>query len=123
MVRSIYQLLLMLGVVVGLLGQTAAVAAAPACGHAATEMHMASMTASADCMAMCDGMKSGSAPCKKMTAQCLLAMSCTAAVFLDEPTAFLSPIEPQTLAPIAPDARRLAGLSHNPEPDPPSVLA
>ena len=123
MVRSIYQLLLLLGVVVGLLGQTTAMAASPACGHSAAEMHMSSTTVSADCMAMCDGIKSGSAPCKKMTTQCLLAMSCTAPVFLEEPTAFLSPVEPETLAPVALDARRLAGLSHNPEPDPPSVLA
>ncbi len=123
MVRSIYQFLLLLGVVFGLLSQTAAMAVAPACGHSATDMHMSSMTASADCMAMCDGTKSGSAPCKKMTTQCLLSMSCTAPIFLEEPTAVLTPVEAETLAPVALDARRLAGLSCNPEPDPPSVLA
>ncbi|MDQ2764120.1 MAG: hypothetical protein M3Y22_11760 [Pseudomonadota bacterium] len=111
--------LLLLMAVVGLFGQSTAMAMSPVQSDGKS---MAAM----DTMECCDGMPSGNmhgkTPCKKITLQCIAAMGCPAAA-ITEPVA----ITPSTrqldhLAPSWPLTARLDGRTYGPEPDPPSRL-
>ena len=110
---------LMLMALLGLLGQSTAMAMVPAPQNMASlQVSMAGM----DCMDMANAPGPAKSPCKKMTLQCMVAMGCA-------PLALVEPIGPSNLllaidrvksAP--PLAARLRGRSYGPEPDPPSFL-
>ena len=124
--QRLLKLVLLLGVMVGLFGQTMAMAAAPTCSatmRGMPAMHGATTAISNDCMDMCSGMKPDSAPCKKMSLQCLAAMGCTVPMFLEERPSTLSQTVLQKIAPTWPTVERLVGRSYGPEPDPPSFLS
>ena len=116
--------LLLLGVILGLAGQSVAVAAPPC---ASMQMEQASamaapMAAMPDCDMGQHSTEKGSTPCKDMTPGCLAMAGCAALVAVDT-------ISPSTDAPLA--SARLAhwsatqvllGRSIAPDPDPPSHL-
>lgn len=105
--------------VVGLFGQSTAMAMSPV---ESETMSMAAM-ASMDC---CDGMSAGqmhgSVPCKKMTLQCIAAMGCPAAAITEPVGAAFTTREIDRLDPAWPLTARLDGRTYGPDPDPPSFL-
>lgn len=114
---------LLLMALLGLIGQSTAMAMAPArvVGSSSNDMVAASM-AGMDCQDMSRAPASDTAPCKKITLQCIAAMGCS-------PMAFTAPVTQATEAlpahrenSAAPLMARLHGLSYGPEPEPPAIL-
>lgn len=110
--------LLMLAVL-GLFGQSTAMAMSPVMGDNISMAAMAKM----DCGdSMMSGQMHGSAPCKKMTLQCIAAMGCVVAPVLQPVDVTLSARYRHALAPASPLMLRLEGRTYGPDPDPPSLL-
>lgn len=105
--------------VVGLFGQSTAMAMSPVQNDT---MSMTTMAA----MECCDGMSSGQmhgwVPCKKMTLQCIAAMGCPTAAVAQPIDVLLSSRQLDRVVPAWPRTARLDGRSYGPEPDPPSPL-
>lgn len=118
---------LLLTALLGLIGQSTAMAMAPT--RTTAVMTSGSMNGSTqasmeglNCMDMANAPPPGKAPCKNVTLQCMAAMGCS-------PLAFTLPViralDPQRVEPIKtarPAVTRLNGRSYGPEPDPPSFL-
>nr|NUR37201.1 hypothetical protein [Sphingomonas sp.] len=117
MMRWLHMCLLVMAVL-GLLGQSMAVAMVPAPMSAAS---MQASMAGMNCMDTANAPVPGKAPCKKMTSQCMVAMGC-APVALVEPagSSILSIADPMKPAQQLPAPLR--GRSYGPEPDPPAIL-
>lgn len=113
------RLLLLTFAMVGLAGQSTAMAMAPLMASpAAKQATMAGM----DCKDMAATPSSDGAPCKKLTWQCIAAMGCLSAAAL-EPAMIATADRLATRGSHDPsDATPLAGRSFGPEPDPPSFL-
>lgn len=115
--KHLLSLLLLFGAMVGLFGQEAAYATAPAfTAAAATSM-------SPDCTTMAHksaGTKQ--TPCKGLTFGCIASMGCAVPLMmLPAPTLGVEPICQQTeYSPGSPGS--LIGRALEPEPDPPSLL-
>ena len=104
--------------VVGLFGQSTAMAMSPLQSDTMSMSAMASM----DCDDMIPGSMDGSTPCKKMTLQCIAAMGCHTAAIAEPVAIAMASRQLDRLAPSWPSAAPLNGLSYGPEPDPPSFL-
>lgn len=114
---------LFLMALLGVLGQSTAMAMVPA-SAAAVSSHQSmqvSMTGM-DCMDMANTTAPGKSPCKKVTLQCMAAMGCAS-------FALVAPSALSSVALVAdrdvstlPLAARLRGRTYGPEPDPPSFL-
>lgn len=112
----ILRLLLLTFALVGLAGQSTAMAMAPAVTSPAK---MQAMMSGMDCK---DMPASDGTPCKKLTWQCIAAMGCLSAAAL-EPAAIATFGPMATRGSHCPsDATSLAGRSFGPEPDPPAFL-
>lgn len=117
--KRLFSLLLLLGAVLGLLGQEVAFASAPA----VRDVAVAASTMSDDCAEMMGIDKSqGDKPCEGLTLDCIAKMGCAL------PAAVVSRGMPLAVAPHIPGfldplpVRRLNGRTIGPEPDPPLAL-
>ncbi|WP_294003068.1 hypothetical protein [Sphingomonas sp.] len=118
----LFHLGLLIMTLIGLIGQSSAMAmaqAAPASRHAYA---VNSWAAGMDCaqMPMAPGRNKG--PCKQISLQCIAAMGCSplALTVPDVRNAEAQSVEPSKTTPSA--VARLAGRSYGPEPDPPTFL-
>jgi len=118
-VTRFLRLLLLTFAMIGLAGQSTALAMAPLmAGPAAKQTAMAGM----DCKDIATTPSSDGAPCKKLTWQCIAAMGCLTAGAL-EPAMLAMTMHPLVrTVPASRDVTRLVGRSYGPEPDPPSFL-
>ncbi|MFA6114057.1 MAG: hypothetical protein WC729_08690 [Sphingomonas sp.] len=114
----ILRLFLLTMALVGLVGQSTAMAMGPAVAMSSAEASMAGT----DCMDMATGAMPDGTPCKKMTWQCIAAMGCAtpAAIAPTAPLAAMGPASRVLHGPVVVAA--LSGRSYGPEPDPPSFL-
>lgn len=121
--KRLMHLGLLLMALVGVIGQSTAMAMMPASG-AAVSAHqtMQASMAGMECMDMATTSASEKSPCKKVTLQCMAAMGCA-------PFALAAPSALPAYALVADRdvstpslAARLLGRSYGPEPDPPSFL-
>lgn len=118
MTRLLRSFLLMMAVL-GLFGQSTAMAMSPVKGDGMSMAAMAKM----DCGdSMMSGQMHGSVPCKKMTLQCIALMGCTVAPLLQPVDVTLSARYFDALAPASPLMVPLEGRTYGPDPDPPSLL-
>ncbi|MDB5711681.1 MAG: hypothetical protein JWL96_3751 [Sphingomonas bacterium] len=112
------RLFLLTMALLGLAGQSAALAMAPVSVAQPMKVSMAGM----HCRDMVPVSMPDGSPCKKMTWQCIAAMGCATSAAL-QPAAILAG---ERLATRASHGRVIAaaliGLSYGPEPDPPSFL-
>ena len=113
------RLLLLLGALLGLLGQQVAYAAsagAPMASVAATQM-------SADCMEMMQKQQlPATKPCKGMVLDCTAAMGCIVPIVLgDPPGTSVDPLPASELA-FWPATSILVGTDRPPEQHPPAIL-
>ena len=118
MTRSLHIGLLLMALL-GLIGQSTAMAMVPA------PMSIGSMEASMsgmDCMDMATTPAPGKLPCKKMTTQCMVAMGCAPLAFVEPDKLGISSLAIDREESALPLAARLWGRSYGPEPDPPSFL-
>ena len=114
--------LLLLGVILGLAGQSVAFASSP-CAEMQKEQAMSGpMAGMPDCALGQHKSDSGSAPCKDKTTGCLAMAGCVALVAVDT-------LSPTVQAPLLvaslnlwPTPPVLLGRSIAPDPDPPSLL-
>ncbi len=113
------RLLLAIFAMVGLAGQSTAMAMAPVM---ASQPHMQAAMVGMDCKDMVTTPSPDGSPCKKLTWQCIAAMGCLTASAL-EPTMLAMDVHPVVRTTHASaDVTRLIGRSYGPEPDPPSFL-
>jgi hypothetical protein len=118
-VTRFLRLFLLFFAVVGLFGQSTAMAMSPLQSETMSMATMASM----DCRdGMTAGQMHGSVPCKKMTLQCIAAMGCTTAAITEPVGATLTTRQLDRLDPAWPLTARLDGRTYGPDPDPPSFL-
>lgn len=114
---------LLLMALLGVLGQSTAMAMTPASGaavsrHQSMQVSMAAM----DCMDMANTTAPGKSPCKKVTLQCMAAMGCTSfALVAPSALSTVALVTDRDLSTLSP-AARLWGRSYGPEPVPPSFL-
>lgn len=115
----LFHICLLLAALGGLIGQSTAMAMAPAPISAGSlQASMAGM----DCMDMANSPAPGKMPCKKMTLQCVAAMGCAPAALVQPDAANpSSPVVDRVKSALS-LAARLWGRSYGPEPDPPSFL-
>ena len=114
--------LLLLGVILGLAGQSVAFASSP-CAEMQKEQAMSGpMAGMPDCAMGQHKSDKGSTPCKDMTPGCLAMAGCVALVAVDT-------LSPTTQAPLLaarldlwPATPVLLGRSIAPDPDPPSLF-
>ncbi len=118
----LFHLGLLIMALIGLIGQSSAMAmaqAAPASRHGDA---VNSRTAEMDCaqMPMTPGRNKG--PCEQISLQCIVAMGCSplALTVPDVQNAEVRSVEPYETPSLA--VARLTGRSYGPEPDPPSFL-
>jgi hypothetical protein len=118
--------MLILGAVVGLLGQADAYARAPVTTSTeAAGVSMApkmAMTGDVDCAKMLSMQNSGSEPCKGLTLACIAKMGCTVPFTVANGAAGLKSGELRVLPALARAEPVLIGLATAPEPFPPSTL-
>ena len=112
--KTLLHLVLLFGALIGLLGQSTAMAMAPLAKPA-----MATMVAMADCADMADGSMRGEKPCKKITWRCIAAMGCTAAM-IAEPTFTAGAPRTARLPHVRPMVAAMPGRNVAPELDPPA---
>jgi hypothetical protein len=120
-VKRWLSLLLLFGAVLGLLGQEAAFASAPAIP--ASDTAITAMAMSDECAEMMGIAKSGDgAPCKGLTFDCIAKMGCALPpVVVTPPTLIAAATHmPGLLDPLP--IQRLDGRTFGPEPDPPLIL-
>lgn len=113
------RLALVIFAMVGLAGQSTAMAMAPVM---ASQAHMQAAMAGMDCKDMPTTPSPDGSPCKKLTWQCIAAMGCLTASALEPAMPVVDAHPGVRTAPISADVARLIGRSFGPEPDPPSFL-
>lgn len=114
----IIHICLLLAALGGWLGQTAAMAMAPApIGSGPLQASMLSM----DCSDMVALPAPGKSPCKTITLHCSAAMGCAPATLVEREKPSM-PLLGDRIKPALPLAARLSGRTYGPEPDPPSFL-
>ena len=110
---------LLLATLGGLIGQSTAMAMAPApTSPGSLQTAMAGM----DCKTMADVPAPEKAPCKNMTLQCMAAMGCVSLALVEPDSPAFDQPSAGHLKATLPVAARLWGRSYGPEPDPPSFL-
>jgi hypothetical protein len=105
--------------IVGLAGQSTAMAMAPVMASPAP---MQAAMVGMDCKDMVTTPSSDDAPCKKLTWRCIAAMGCLTASALEPAIVAMDVRATVRIAPAARDVTRFAGRSYGPDPDPPSLL-
>ncbi len=120
MTRALHICLLLLALL-GLLGQSTAMAMAMEAVPQSTGILQASM-ADMDCTDMANKPVPGKSPCKTMTMHCIAAMGGASLALVEQPNLVTLPIAADPVIAALPLAARLWGRSYGPEPDPPSFL-
>lgn len=114
--KTLLHLVLLIGALTGLMGQSIAMAMAPVTVAGTQVAAMADMDDCADIA----GPMQGDMPCKKITWQCIAAMGCgSAAITLPSITAEAAPGSAR-MAPPRPMIAALVGRTVAPEIDPPA---
>ncbi|MGY4398439.1 putative transglutaminase-like cysteine proteinase [Sphingomonas sp. UYAg733] len=113
------RLVLSIFAIVGLAGQSTAMAMAPVM---ASQAHMQAAMAGMDCKDMVTTPSSDGSLCKKLTSQCIAAMGCLTASALKPAILAMDVHQRVRSAPAPAEVTRLIGRSYGPEPDPPSFL-
>lgn len=112
---------LLLTALMGLIGQSTAMAMAPSAvaphGRTATTA-MAGM----DCAGMSSPRAPGQPPCKKVTLQCIAVMGCSPLSFTDPFTRSIVMLEADKPMMAVGPMVHLSGRNYGPEPEPPSFL-
>ena len=112
---------LILGVLLGLFGQTVTVAASPA--DATTISAMAPAAMPMDCLGMMGGNDEDSLPCERMTLACVAGISCLPLLALANRSSFVAEAVIGDLSPAWPLFPAMHGRSAKPEQHPPNILA
>lgn len=117
--KRVLQLLLLLGAMIGLVGQAAAYSSVSIA--VAAPMAVAGMNA--DCMqTMAQDQQPADKPCKGLTLDCIAAMGCIVPMVLrDAPTVPSSSVLHQTMQ-FWTTTTSLHGSNLKPEPEPPTIL-
>ena len=112
---------LILGVLLGLLGQIVTVAASPAVATAISATAPATMPMDCVGMMQCDGEKS--LPCQQMTLACLAGMGCLPLFAVNNQSSPVAEMVSTDLLVTSPSYPALLGRSTPPEQHPPNTLA
>jgi hypothetical protein len=123
-VKPVMSLLMLLGALIGLVGQEAAFAGAPAHARAAI-MKMSESTApmSADCMEMMQkAPQPAQKPCKGLTLDCIAAMGCVIPLAVTPESALVQKMIHARMEHFPAPANALTGRALAPEPEPPTPL-
>lgn len=125
--KRLLHIALLILALLGLVGQSTAMAMAPPRSTAAVtdgsmNISMQASMADMDCMDMATAPAPGKPPCKKVTLQCIAAMGCSPLALTEPsaPAADTLPAAHDRAAPLL--AARLYDRSFGPEPDPPPFL-
>ena len=115
---------MLLGALIGLLGQEAAYAAAPIhASDAVVKMAASSASMSPDCMAMMQkAPQPGQKPCKGLTLDCIAAMGCVVPLAVAPEPARIEKMIHARMAHFPAPTSTLAGRALAPEPEPPTLL-
>ncbi len=108
-------LFLLLGAMIGLLGQSAAYAS----GSSALSVPTTMSGMSAECMKMMAKQQPAKKPCKGMTLDCIAAMGCAVPIILRDAPPLPASFAPIKAAAFWPAAIVLRGSELTPEPEPP----
>lgn len=119
--KRAHRFALIIGVLLGLFGQTVTVAASPAVATAITTIAPAGMPM--DCLGMMDGNNENSLPCARMTLACMAGMSCVPLLALDSQSSPVAEAVIGDLPPACASLPALRGRSAQPEQHPPNILA
>ena len=123
-VKPVLSLLMLLGALIGLMGQEAACAAAAEHGPAAImKMSEGAAPMSADCMEMMQkAPQPTQKPCKGLTLDCIAAMGCVVPLAVTPETALVEKMIHARMEHFPAPANALAGRALAPEPEPPTLL-
>ena len=120
MLKARLSLLLLLGALLGLLGQGMAYAAGPALAPAIEASH--AMPSGMDCADMTSDHKAKPAqPCKGLTLACIAQMGCVVPMTFADSARMVERLTPARLNATWPRAPALVGRTVPPEPEPPSA--
>ena len=119
--RQAHKFALILGVLLGLFGQIATVAASPAVAPAISENAAATMPM--DCVGMMQDDGEKSLPCQQMTLACLAGMGCLPLFAVNNRSSPLAEMVSMDSLLISPSYPALLGRSTQPEQHPPNTLA
>lgn len=111
--------LLLLLAIIGVFGQSTAIAMGSGQGATMSSSAMAAMEFIDD---MTMEPMSGSMPCKKPSLQCIAVMGCPLAAWVEPMNAILLSSELERLDPSWPSVAHFAGRTFGPEPDPPDCF-
>lgn len=118
-----FSLVLLLGALLGLLGQEAAFAHVMPVEKAEQTATTAQMNADcAEMMGLAKQSPQSEAPCQGMTPDCIAKMGCAVPLALIPPLAFFLVPQFRTATPLQTPAAPLAGRETGPEPEPPAHL-
>lgn len=122
--KRVLQLLLLLGALIGLLGQEAAFASGtPAMSAPVAMSGMAMPGMSEDCMKiMAQQQQPVQKPCKGMTLACIAAMGCVIPMAVRNDAPVLAAREANPTLAFWPTTTVLLGSDLTPEPEPPTLL-
>ena len=122
--KRVLQLLLLLGVMVGLIGQAAAFASAPPAMSAPMATSVQAVAGmSEDCMKiMAQQQQPAQKPCKGMTRECIAAMGCVVPLAVRNDAPMLEAREASPALPFWATITILHGSDLTPEPEPPTLL-
>lgn len=123
-VKLMLSLLMLLGALIGLMGQEAAFAAAPVHAPAAImKMSEGAAPMSADCMEMMQkAPQPAQKPCKGLTLDCIAAMGCVVPLAVTPESALGEKMIYERMEHFPASANALAGRAVAPEPEPPTLL-
>ena len=123
-VKCALHLFLLLGALIGLLGQEAAFASGPPAVSAPVAMSsMAASSMSEDCMKMmAQQQQPAQKPCKGMTLACIAAMGCVVPMAVRTDSPALAAREAHAILAFWPTTTVLRGSDLTPEPEPPTLL-
>lgn len=114
--KALLHLVLMLGALVGLLGQSTATAMAPVARPA-----IRAMADMRDCGNMAGSAMRGDTPCKKITWRCVAAMGCATAAIAEPAFETRAATRTARLPHVRPVVVAMLGRSVAPELDPPAL--
>ena len=118
--KFLFRHFLLLGVILGLVGQSVAFASSP-CAVMQKERGSA-ISGMSDCVMGQHKTDKGSSPCKEMTPGCLAMAGCAALVAVDSVTAKIEAPLMVARLDVWPATSVLDGRSITPDPDPPSLF-
>jgi hypothetical protein len=123
-VKRVLSLLMLIGALVGLLGQEAAYAAAPIHASAAIAKISGSTASMApDCMEMMQKTpQPAQKPCKGMTLDCIAAMGCVVPLAVTPEAALIEKMFYEGIMHFSAPVSALTGRALTPEPEPPTLL-